>query len=300
MTPFELGELRKKEALAHLVVYLHGGSDNDKRLAASAIVKLMDAGINCSSTIPFLLKNVTNERPQVRQYTMNTLKRFTLPADAYDVIKHIALTDDKEYNREVAKDLLKQAGVPLDINSAYHSNDTAETTRISEKGFVYFIQEDYAGRIKIGKTKNMEQRMETFDVKLPFNIELIHVIESQNHHYTEKLFHVYFANKRVNGEWFELGKEDIDWIKSKQYTKKIMESLESVHIVSKEPRVVPASEKQLTFLSNLLTNKNAILMKPLKKLSMEEATSIISHLYRGEAIPPEINKLIFYQEQKSM
>lgn len=80
-----------------------------------------------------------------------------------------------------------------------------------QRGVVYFIRDD-KGRVKIGKAKNMKYRMGEY-TKLPFEPELVHLIESNDYHMTEHKFYVLFAQKRLRGEWFNLTNEDIQMIK---------------------------------------------------------------------------------------
>ena len=91
-------------------------------------------------------------------------------------------------------------------------NTTADKTR-SKAGQVYLIQSD-RGYYKIGMTKNIDDRMATFYVKLPFEPDLIHVIECEDRRAMEKSLHIKFAAKRINGEWFDLTGTDVAFIKS--------------------------------------------------------------------------------------
>ena len=91
-------------------------------------------------------------------------------------------------------------------------NIVPDTTR-SKAGQVYLIQSD-RGHYKIGMTKNIDDRMATFHVKLPFEPDLIHVIECEDRRATEKALHIKFAAKRINGEWFDLTGTDVAFIKS--------------------------------------------------------------------------------------
>lgn len=92
-------------------------------------------------------------------------------------------------------------------------------------GYVYFVQEHMNGTFKIGKTKHIDKRMNLFNVKLPFENKLIFLIKTGNHHQTEVAFHKHFSNKRVEGEWFTLNREDINWIKEGKYTIEINQSI---------------------------------------------------------------------------
>lgn len=79
-------------------------------------------------------------------------------------------------------------------------------------GYVYLVQsptENY----KIGRTKNPENRMRTFGVQLPFEVEYVCVIKTPDMYALERELHERFASKRVNGEWFTLETADVEYIK---------------------------------------------------------------------------------------
>lgn len=301
MSPFDLGETKTKEALPHLIVYLRNGSDNDKRLAASALTKLIQAGVSCKSSIPFLVKNTSNEKPQIRQYTFKALLEFELSVDFYKTFLSLYRNEEKDYNKKIIRTILERFECFNEFDIRNFKEEPVEKNESPvklaepqiEKGYIYFIQEDYAGRVKIGKTVNLDQRIENFGVKLPFNIELIHSVQSNNHHYTEKLFHVHFNDKRANGEWFDLNDDDIAWIKSGCYTKRLIDSIN--YTDRKQPyrkSFTSITTKQATFLSSLLGDKGFILTKPINKLSAEEAGALIAHLYKGEYVSENIVSLL--------
>ncbi|SFD95015.1 T5orf172 domain-containing protein [Bacillus sp. OV194] len=96
----------------------------------------------------------------------------------------------------------------------------------SKCGYVYFIRETGGGRIKIGKARDPYERItKGFGVKLPYSLQLVHLLESKNDLLTEKLFHQHFRPKRVHGEWFHLSDEDVQWIQNQRYPSTIMASL---------------------------------------------------------------------------
>lgn len=79
-------------------------------------------------------------------------------------------------------------------------------------GYVYLIQSPTQA-YKIGRTRNPDNRMETFTVKLPFEVEYVCVIQCEDMYGLERELHQRFADKRVNGEWFSLTLEDVEYIK---------------------------------------------------------------------------------------
>ena len=66
---------------------------------------------------------------------------------------------------------------------------------------------------KIGRTKNLERREREIKLQLPFKVELIHHIKTNNPIKTEKYWHDHFATRRQNGEWFCLTNSDVEEFK---------------------------------------------------------------------------------------
>jgi hypothetical protein len=77
-------------------------------------------------------------------------------------------------------------------------------------GFVYLLQAVFPNdHFKIGYSIDPASRIETLGVKLPFPIEPIHLIPTNDVRKAEKQMHQQYANKRVNGEWFKLEKSEV-------------------------------------------------------------------------------------------
>lgn len=130
-------------------------------------------------------------------------------------------------------------------------------------GFVYFVQEYMNGSFKIGKTKNLEKRMNIFGVKLPFENKLIFVVKTGNHHQTEVAFHKHFSDKRLEGEWFALNKDELAWIKAGKYTEEINQT------------IFPVEEKKNTAIKTKSENKEDKLLTPKQ---VEFAKTLIAKL----------------------
>lgn len=75
-------------------------------------------------------------------------------------------------------------------------------------GFVYLIKGVH-GYYKIGRAVRPPDRISQLEVALPFDIEVLHLIECKDHFEAESMFHKKYRNKRVRGEWFRLTEEDI-------------------------------------------------------------------------------------------
>ena len=69
------------------------------------------------------------------------------------------------------------------------------------------------GYYKIGRAKKLDQRVKRFEIKLPFEIELVCSVHSDDYVALERALHERFADRRVNGEWFALTQADIDYIR---------------------------------------------------------------------------------------
>ena len=99
--------------------------------------------------------------------------------------------------------------IKLSFIEKYKKNFDASflTSKLNDLNYyVYFIKSEYG--YKIGKTKNINKRLKTFDVKLPFDFYLYAYIETKKMDECEKFFHDIFQEKRINGEWFEINDYD--------------------------------------------------------------------------------------------
>lgn len=82
-------------------------------------------------------------------------------------------------------------------------------------GYVYVIKDvSVTGYHKIGRTNNPERRLREFTVKLPFETHLVMLIESENAAALEKSLHSLLNYTRIRGEWFDLGHDEIQYLKS--------------------------------------------------------------------------------------
>ena len=89
-------------------------------------------------------------------------------------------------------------------------------------GYVYFLSSLYG--YKIGCTKDIDNRINTFGVLLPFKTELHSSIATKNYVELESQLHKLLSHKRLNGEWFTLYDEDfkeIDFVLGNMKLKRI-------------------------------------------------------------------------------
>ncbi len=65
------------------------------------------------------------------------------------------------------------------------------------------------GFYKIGRSKDPEKRAADFS-SLPFNIELLHTITTDDPGWLENAFHAMHAHCHAKGEWYKLTQEEVD------------------------------------------------------------------------------------------
>lgn len=83
----------------------------------------------------------------------------------------------------------------------------------ARSGYVYLLK-SASGFWKIGRTANPKDRLKTFSIKLPFEVEFEHLIPCDDMVGAETELHRRFADRRINGEWFRLNETDVAWIKT--------------------------------------------------------------------------------------
>lgn len=84
--------------------------------------------------------------------------------------------------------------------------------RRHQAGFIYVVAGN--GYYKIGRSVDVPNRLRAFGLHLPFPTELVCWFAVDDTHASERSWHQAFADKRVNGEWFDLDAEDLALLKS--------------------------------------------------------------------------------------
>jgi hypothetical protein len=74
-------------------------------------------------------------------------------------------------------------------------------------GHIYVLESPYG--YKIGKTINLSERTRLFAVKLPFPNSLVHHFRADDYTAAERGLHLKYADKRLEGEWFDLTAADL-------------------------------------------------------------------------------------------
>ena len=78
--------------------------------------------------------------------------------------------------------------------------------------FLYFFQLGTQNMIKIGVSRTPPVRKHQLETKLPYKLKILNKFKLKKAYSFEKAFHNYYKKQRLNGEWFELDKNEIDYI----------------------------------------------------------------------------------------
>lgn len=80
------------------------------------------------------------------------------------------------------------------------------------KQFIYITGSTETNIYKIGLSSNPEQRVKTINGSSNQKNDYQKIYEVHNMNLSEKSLHLKFKEQRLNGEWFKLTQEDLDWI----------------------------------------------------------------------------------------
>jgi len=80
------------------------------------------------------------------------------------------------------------------------------------QGYIYLIGNHEKRVYKIGLSRQPKERYKAFRTKLPFAVEILHQIGTDDMKKSETLLHNWFRDKNTHGEWFELSETDVEFI----------------------------------------------------------------------------------------
>lgn len=162
--------------------------------------------------------------------TMVSVYRNTwieMPTVQYDVeaeltsVKHEARSlksQMESLNKELGKSVNNNIALQLENEELRKEIQRLKRQQSPDKnkGWVYLVEVIGQEELyKIGYTKNPKNRLKTFNVKLPMEIEYLHLIKTDDMYDLESELHGRFHDKRQNGsEFFLLTPEDVAYIKS--------------------------------------------------------------------------------------
>lgn len=163
--------------------------------------QMIDAGDELPNIIAWF-KEYGYEWGLVRDFRRNNYDHYYFSEEQRKFIYHSQFADDQDryhcFNRP------KPA-----------PRDDKPSTKKTKPGYVYLIRGEN-GYYKIGKSSNAKNRIESLGVVLPFTIEPVCIVQTNDMHGLEKELHARFSDKRISGEWFVLNEQDVSYIRNIQ------------------------------------------------------------------------------------
>lgn len=81
---------------------------------------------------------------------------------------------------------------------------------------IYFIGNSQFNIVKIGVTKNLTNRLYSYNTHFPFDLEVLLVIEEGNYK-LEKFLHNKFKSSHLKNEWYNLSQDILNFILNPDY-----------------------------------------------------------------------------------
>lgn len=162
-----------------------------------------------------LLVKGTKENRVAQSYLKNSCRFMNFELDGVDILLPVSISNHRVWDKgkielliDVLQDSLKYYEfVPrtLKVNNP--------SSMSYKNGSVYLMKADN-GVYKIGMSVNPVQRMLSLERTLPYDLELIHTIQSKRMKHLERYFHDLFKESRLKGEWFDLTPEQVEQFKN--------------------------------------------------------------------------------------
>lgn len=167
----------------------------------------------------------------MRNFNFYSIEKVSLNEESDDEITILVDNSNFIMNKEKTKELIKELinslgkanwdaidehNIKRDLIIQEQMNPFREKPKEPKvvkkhKGYIYFIKDD-TNNVKIGRTKDSKRRLGEY-TRLAFEPIVLNILESNDMVADELHYHEMFAHKHKRGEWFELDKRDINYIK---------------------------------------------------------------------------------------
>ena len=156
--------------------------------------------------------------PQAKIFLTNIQDFIHIEINGLDYYKHVvdyclkkmAAVIDSPFLDPKSRRWITERALPFFLEKQQRQK-RKKKAQVPKAGFVYVLQAD--SYYKIGLSTNVEKRVKQLSTLPPFDVTLIHKIETGDMHQLESELHERFAEKRANGEWFVLSNEDLEWLR---------------------------------------------------------------------------------------
>jgi len=166
--------------------------------------------------------------------------------------------------------------------------------------FVYFFKHNGINGIKIGMTKNNDSvanRFSAFNTHSPSGSEIIGVIETDRPDKLEKELHRKFANRRMNGEFFNISKETVLTLTFNTSEKKLLSIFRGLNNLHQNAVVEFAKAQTKTeFLEQkmsliLIEERNLTIIKTIVEfMKNKQLDNMLFSYYDLKRLLPNYNK----------
>lgn len=180
--------------------------------SALEIYPLYSAYFGLEMEAHYFSKN-DNEKSRAFHLMREDESVFQLFINTYEKAKANNLIDMPAYVDEYIQAIKGEFIRRTEKEATKAAKEARRKERLAVQGYVYLIKAS-TGHYKIGRTSDPKNRLKTFNVKLPFEVEFECVIQTSNMYDLEAELHTQFSQYRINGEWFNLEPAHVEYIKS--------------------------------------------------------------------------------------
>lgn len=168
---------------------------------------------------------VQSQKLEIEQIVFDQVQRGVSQGVAKAIQESTAnleqIKNEKKRIDQQIKELEKERSRIETIEKHLREKEAAKAIRKqspkSRAGYVYVIRSLTAlTYYKIGRSATPEKRMKKFEVTIPFEVEPVLLIQTDDMFTLETELHARFSSKRTDGEWFILDKSDLEYIASLQ------------------------------------------------------------------------------------
>ena len=101
-------------------------------------------------------------------------------------------------------------GAFVTLASRLSHSQAAAFVELRDQGFVYFVQSETTGPIKIGTARDVERRFARLRTMSPYQLRLLAVVPGGRQ--LEAKLHAKFSRWRLHGEWFTPNPSIFDYL----------------------------------------------------------------------------------------